>query len=282
MIQDLEGTQFSNVWRDIQPAPEDRIYIPRGGDVLVNEAGELPMRWEIPRMTDAEFRYLFEADDERYFLCLTELAMLGARGYDWQPARQTARNARPMYRALAGFTAMHLADWYGKNRFCGRCGGETVPGHDERKLVCPNCGNVIYPRLNPAVIVAVTDGERLLMTRYQPAHRSVRHFVLIAGFVEIGETAEQCVAREVLEETGLRVKHIRYAGSQPWGCEGNLTLGYYCELDGDDTITLQEDELGEGRWFRREEVPVPDDEVSITAHMIRAFREGREWETPFS
>jgi NAD+ diphosphatase len=280
MIQDIGEASFSTVWREGQPEPEDRVFLFQGRDVLVDEENNVPMRYELAHLTDAEYRYLFSADEEDYYLCITQMGVLGALGYQYRPAR-SLRTAQPMVKALAGFTAIHLADWYRKNRFCGCCGGETQPGAEERKLVCPQCGNQIYPRLNPAVIVAVTDGERLLMTRY--ANRpTVRHFVLIAGFVEIGETAEQCVAREVMEEVGLRVKNIRYAGSQPWGCDGNLTLGYYCQLDGSDAITLQREELSEGKWFSREEVPVPEDPVSITAHMIRAFRQGREWETPFS
>lgn len=280
MIQDIGESVFSCAWEARQPFPYDRVFLFRGRDVLADGEGNVPMRYELAHLTDAEYRYLFNADGEDCFLCLTELAILGAQGYSYQPAR-AFRSAEPPVRALAAFTAMHLADWYRRNRFCGCCGGETEPGKDERKLVCPACGNEIYPRLNPAVIVAVTDGERLLMTKY--ANRpGVGRFVLIAGFVEIGETAEQCAAREVLEETGLRVKNLRYAGSQPWGCDGNLTLGYYCELDGDDAVTLQREELAEARWFPREEVPVPEDRASITSHMIQAFHEGRERETPFS
>ena len=125
-------------------------------------------------------------------------------------------------------------------------------------------------------ISAVTDGDRLLMTRY--ADRPVTWFVLVAGFVEIGEAAEETVRREVLEETGLRVKNVRYFGSQPWGCAGNLTLGYWAELDGDDAVTLEERELAEARWFDRTEVPVMDDNTSLTSAMVRAFAEGKERE----
>ena len=136
-------------------------------------------------------------------------------------------------------------------------------------MVCPDCHAEVFPRINPAVIAAVHDGDRLLMTKY--AGRPVSWFVLVAGFVEIGETAEDTVRREVMEETGIKVKNIRYFGSQPWGVPGNLTLGFTAELDGSDKITLDTGELAEGRWFHREEVPVPDDDVSITAAMIRAF-----------
>ena len=93
-------------------------------------------------------------------------------------------------------------------------------------------------------------------------------------------TAQQVYesSRLLLEETGLRVKNVRYFGSQPWGCAGNLTLGYWAELDGDDAVTLEERELAEARWFDRTEVPVMDDNTSLTSAMVRAFAEGKERE----
>lgn len=214
--------------------------------------------------------YLFSIDQERFYLGLTD-EDLTETGLEEHSTR-IFRHLSPMDRAYAGFTAQHLAHWYRTNRYCGCCGKAMVPGIDERKLICPSCGNQVYPRINPAVIVAVTDGDRLLMTRY--AAGPVQHFVLIAGFTEIGESAEETVAREVMEEVGLRVKNIRYYGSQPWGCSGNLTLGYLCDLDGDDQITVDHSELATGQWFSREQVPVPQDETSLTSEMIRRFAAG--------
>lgn len=91
-------------------------------------------------------------------------------------------------------------------------------------LRCPKCGNLIYPKIAPAVIVAVTRGDQILMTRYQG--RDYKGYALIAGFTEIGETAEDTVRREVMEEVGLQVKDLRYYGSQPWGADANLLLGF--------------------------------------------------------
>ena len=167
-----------------------------------------------------------------------------------------------------------LLAWHASGRFCGRCGSPIEPGREERKMVCPACGHRAYPRLNPSVIVAVHDGDRLLMARY--AKRPIPWFVLLAGFVEVGETVEQCVAREVREEVGISVKNIRYYGSQPWGMSGNLTLAFTARLDGPDTLTVDPEELAEARWFPRAEVPVQEgDRVSITQDMMRAFVAGR-------
>ena len=270
MIQDIAPKRMDITYRLEQPGEEDPVFCFLGGEVLLGEGGRIPRLRELPGGTPCG--YLFAVDDTRYFLGRLE-ERIKLPGLSWEKQGKL-RSLAPMDAVLAAFTAQHLDHWYRRNRFCGCCGGELVAGTDERKLVCPACGNLVYPRINPTVIVGVTDGDRLLMTRY--AHGPVTRFVLVAGFVEVGETAEQTVAREVLEETGIRVKHIRYFGSQPWGCAGNLTLGYWAELDGADALTVEESELCDAEWFPRETIPVPDDETSLTSAMIRAFAAGEE------
>ena len=139
-------------------------------------------------------------------------------------------------------------------------------------MVCPECGNVIYPKICPAVIVAVHDGDRLVLTRYKD--RPIKHLALVAGFNEIGETIEETVHREVLEETGLRVKNLRFYKSQPWVFTDTLLFGFFAELDGSDRITVQEDELAEANWYPRSEVPADTAHMSLTAEMIEQFRLG--------
>lgn len=272
MIQDIGQHQFFNQWEQTTPQPDDFIFFFDKRDVLLSEDGGLPRYSEVAELSVPEYRFLFRVDRERFFLAWTD-DRVELTGYSYQLAR-SFRFIRPMHRTLAGYTAIHLNSWYRANRFCGRCGKPMVAGTDERKMVCPHCKNVVYPRLNPSVIVAVTDKDRLLMIRYNQKTHVVRHFVLIAGFVEIGETAEQCVAREVMEEAGVKVKNIRYFASQPWGTDGNLILGYTAELDGDDSITFDHVELDDCRWFERSEVPVPDDDVSVTSELIHRFAAG--------
>ena len=141
-------------------------------------------------------------------------------------------------------------------------------------LRCPVCGNMIYPKIAPAVIVALTDGDRLLMTRYRG--RPYKGYALIAGFNEVGETMEDTVRREIMEEVGLHCKDIRYCGSQPWGTESNLLLGYFAKLDGDAAIHLDRQELSEAEWLDREEIDIPADGYSLTNHMIQLFLRGQE------
>lgn len=145
--------------------------------------------------------------------------------------------------------------------------------HRERMMHCPECHNMVYPRISPAVIVGVIHGDRILLTKY--AGREYTKYSLIAGFTEIGETLEETVQREVMEEVGLKVKNIRYYKNQPWGMSGSLLTGFFADLDGDDTIRLDETELSTAEWFRYDEMPAKDDGVSLTREMIRVFTEQR-------
>ena len=123
----------------------------------------------------------------------------------------------------------------------------------------------------PAVIVGVTNGNQLLLTKY--AHRNLPYYALIAGFVEIGETVEECVQREVMEEVGLKVKNIRYYKSQPWGVVQDLLMGFFCAVDGDTTIKLERNELKEAVWTAREDIIGQSDDWSLTHNMMMKFKE---------
>ena len=112
------------------------------------------------------------------------------------------RAMEPMHQAFAAITAVQLWRWKQSRQFCGRCGAKTQDSKNERALVCPVCGQTEYPKISPAVIVAITNGNKLLMSRYRVNHSTYRGYALIAGFVEIGETFEETVRREVMEEVG--------------------------------------------------------------------------------
>jgi NAD+ diphosphatase len=134
---------------------------------------------------------------------------------------------------------------------------------------------MVYPRISPAVIVAVTKGDSILLTKY--AGRAYAKYALIAGYTEIGETAEETVAREVMEEAGLKVKNIRYYKSQPWGFSETLLLGFFCEADGDDEICIDREELSVAQWVKRDEISKVQetyDDISLTNEMICCFRDG--------
>ena len=270
MIQDIFPHRLDISFALPEQQTDDFVLCFQGRKIALREDGSYPRRRELPPLAGSQ--YLFSIDGEHYFLGRCEQEELPGK-LSWQSTRRL-RGMKPMEQALAGFTAQHLWTWYESNRFCGKCGHPMELGQDERKVCCPHCGNAVYPRINPAVIAAVTDGDRLLMTRY--ADRPVTWFVLVAGFVEIGETLEDTVHREVMEEVGVKVKNLRYYKNQPWAFTDTLLTGFYCELDGDPAITLDHNELCEGVWLRRDEIPSRENDVSLTAEMIERFRLGLE------
>ena len=164
--------------------------------------------------------------------------------------------------------AVQIVDWDRTHQFCGSCGTLTEKDRRERVKVCPACGDTSYPRLAPAIIVAVTRGDKLLLAR------SHRHppglYSVLAGFVEPGETLEECVVREVKEEVDVDVKNIRYFGSQPWPFPHSLMIAFTCEYAG-GKIRLEEEEMAEADWYTADDLPKVPPPLSISRHLIDWF-----------
>ena len=271
MLQDLAHGRLENEYRPAEPRDDDFVLCFRGREVLLRPEGgalALPAVRDLP---GSALRYLFRLHGRGYFL--RSAPVPESEDQSWLPVFGL-RQSLPKELCYVIMTSWHLYNWYKSNRFCGGCGAETVHDDRERMLRCPVCGNMIFPKISPAVIVAVTDGDRLLMTRY--AGRGYTSYALIAGYTEIGETVEQTAAREVFEEVGVRIKNLRYYKSQPWGIDGNILMGFFCDLDGDDTIRLDENELSFAGWYPRSDLPAQDDGYSLTREMIRIFGEGNE------
>ena len=237
----------------------DRLLIPTVGELL-EEAPEIAAKAE----------YLFSIDDRAYF-GMPDMAVPEFGGYVME-GMQIFRKFDPMYQGFAGITGGQIYRFRESRKYCGRCGQRMEYSQTERAMVCPGCKQTEYPKISPAVIVAITNGDKLLMSRY--AHGTYRHFALIAGYVEVGETFEECVRREVMEEVGLKVKNIRYYKSQPWAFSDTVMIGFTAELDGDDTIRLQEEELSEAGWYTRDQVEDYSPCISVGHEMMRAFKSG--------
>lgn len=272
MIQDIFPSELHNSYTPCTPRNTDRLLcFDRAGRLLVRtEAGSI----RFPSAEHAEAGgciYAFSVDSDRYFLAVTDCGCSDPAfsGMSIRELRDQA-GGRELF---AAFTGYHLWKWYAENVFCGRCGAALKHHDTERALRCEGCGNVIYPRINPAVIVGVVRGSSILVTRYR---RGYAHNALVAGFTEIGETLEQTAAREVMEETGIRVKNIRYYKSQPWGMAQDILVGFFCDADGSSEIRMDENELKSAEWISREALVLQPNQLSLTNEMMQFFRDHPE------
>lgn len=168
---------------------------------------------------------------------------------------------------LAG-RAVQIVDWDRTHQFCGRCGTPNGYHPRDRARICPSCGLTQYPRLSPAIIVAVLRGDQILLARSH-RHPPGRYSVL-AGFVEPGETLEECVAREVKEEVDLHVENIRYFGSQPWPFPHSLMIAFTCEAPTGE-IVLDKSEMAEAGWYRAGALPPVPPPPTISRRLIDWF-----------
>ena len=169
--------------------------------------------------------------------------------------------------ALAG-RAKQIVEWDRNHQFCGRCGSPTTTHETERARVCPRCGLESFPRLAPAIIVLIARGDALLLSR--SPHFPEGMYSILAGFVEPGETLEEAVEREVMEEVGLRVKNVRYVASQPWPFPHSLMIGYRAEHAGGE-LKIDPAEIEDARWCRSTDLPKLPPPLSIARRLIDGF-----------
>ena len=217
MLQDLTFGRLENEFHDQLPNEEDIVICFHNNELLLKRGEDrsicFPSYAEVVAWAeegswnhwfDRSFQYVFRMQEKNYFLWLGTAGREEHAAYHFEQVR-TLRELAAKDMCYAAMTAWHLYVWYRNNRFCGCCGSKTLHDAAERMLRCPDCGNMIFPRISPAVIVAITDGDRLLMSKY--AGRSYTHYALLAGFTEIGETLEQTVLTipGVTEISGFRI-----------------------------------------------------------------------------
>ena len=281
MIQDIFPQKLNNRYDPLAKAEDNDVLLCiADGKILIQEECFREKKIVFPRVKDLlekstqrDFRYLFSIDNTRYFLhdhFLEEEKM--PTGYSYMEERGLRiEGIGPKDSLFAAITAKHLADWYRDTKFCGRCGHKMIHSPKERAMTCETCHYTAYPRIMPAVIVGVINGDKILITKYRTGFK---YNALIAGFTEIGETVEETVQREVMEEAGIKVKNIRYYKSQPWGSANDILLGFYCDVDGDTTITMDAEELKYAEWVQREKIELQPGEFSLTNEMMKKFKEG--------
>ena len=243
MIQEIQPHQFDNQYRPCPTDAQSYALYYEGQSALLKKRKDgidFPRFRDLERLNEEIYEeavYLFTIDEERFYL-VQNISRERLSEFTMEN-KESFRYAEPQYLAFAGITGYQLE----------------------------------FPKICPAVIIGVTDGDKILMSKY--AGRAYKKYALLAGFTEIGETIEETVQREVMEEVGLKVKNIRYYKSQPWSFTDTLLMGFFCELDGEDGITLDTDELAMAEWFERDKMPVEAEDLSLTNEMMMAFKHGK-------
>lgn len=274
MLHEIAPKQYHVEFAKKQPGDNAICFVFKGAEILEKMVDDvlLPPTYGELKEKVQKYIYLFAIDDTEYYLADLKEEDI-PEGYGWWIVRNAPEH-RAQDQHFAEYTAYQLYVWYRDNQFCGRCGTHTEADGSLRMLRCPKCGNMIFPRITPAIMVAVTHEDKILVTRYKG--RAYKGYAMIAGFNEIGETAEETVRREVLEEVGLKVSEVKYYKSQPWGIDGNLMLGYFAKLEGDAEIELDRQELAQAAWLKREDLD--DDTIryqySLAGDLVAAFRRG--------
>lgn len=167
--------------------------------------------------------------------------------------------------------ALQILQWDKNHQFCGRCGEKLVMSTTERAKLCNHCQMTHYPRISPSIIVLIKRGKDILLAR--SPHFTLGIYSTLAGFIEAGETAEQAVEREVMEEVGIRVKNLQYRCSQPWPFPDSLMLGFTAEHTAGE-ITIDGVEIEDAGWFNRDNLPELPASISIARKLINLFIEG--------
>ncbi len=250
---------------------EDFLLCYKDNQILLKKTG---VDYEIPRKMD----FLEFPDSPVYLFSIHSNHCFGLVDFDFRhPLFEfhdifILRNLKNKEFAWIGSVGHQLMTWYKDNRYCGRCGSRTELKKDERAIVCPECNRVIFPKILPAVIVAITCNNKILLAKGK--NYKGDFYALIAGYVDIGESIEETVVREVKEEVGLDIKNLKYYKSQPWPFSSSLMLGFTAEADDNQHIIIYEKEISEAGWFARGNLPPHASSVSISGDLIDSFEKG--------
>lgn len=272
MIQDIQPHVFSNKFLNAHGTGDDYIFLLKNNTLLLRQkdkAFEIPVRKEFNGSVKSEI-FLFSLDNVNCYLA-DDCAVPDNPCYVYREI-SFFRTLEQREIAWAAVIGIQLANWYHQNRYCGKCGRETHPKNDERAIVCSYCNNVIYPRISPAIIVAILSNEKILLARGNNFRGGF--FSLVAGYADIGESLEEAVIREVKEEVGLNVTNIRYYKSQPWPFSGSMMIGFIADADDTQPIKRDDKEIAEAGWFTRGSLPKHPPSISIAGEMIEKFEKG--------
>jgi len=279
MIQEIFPHQFDNLYLgDATIDDEDFVLHFQDNALLMRLNGdglELPKGKDFPEiLKQTAHTFLFRLNDHACFLVWDELFVDHSKMI--YKEINFFRLIDQQEIAWASLVSFHLRNWYIQHQYCGKCGTKTQHKLNERALECPECHTVVYPKISPAIIVAIVSNDKILLarnTRFPGAW-----FSLVAGYVDVGETLEEALEREVWEEVGVTVKNIRYYKSQPWPFSGSMMIGFVAEADETQPIVIDDHEIAEAAWFKRGNLPQHPSTISIAGEMIEKFEKG---ELPF-
>jgi NAD+ diphosphatase len=273
MIQDIHPHHLSNKFIPaIECSENDCLFHFKNNALLLKKSDdslEFPTRKDL-NVVDSGGIFLFKLDQLNCFL-IEDCTVPENAGYIYEEI-SFFRTHHQKEVAWASLLGLHLMNWYSLNRYCGKCGSRNQPKKDERALICPACGSIVYPHISPAIIVAVLCRDKILLARGNNFRSN--YFSLVAGYADVGESLEDAVAREVKEEVGLVVTNIRYYKSQPWPLSGSMMIGYIAEADDLQPITPDRGEIEEAKWFTRDNLPNHPPTLSIAGEMIDKFVKG--------
>ncbi|HEX7954424.1 MAG TPA: NAD(+) diphosphatase [Burkholderiales bacterium] len=244
----------------------------QGAQILVlrdEHSARLPDASHIGALPMAPERslYLGTLGDQHCYACEIAQDSGAPDGMQWSGLRALFGAFDDALFAIAG-RAFQIVDWDRSHRYCGRCGTPTVMKSNERARECPNCKQVHYPRIAPAIMALVRRGQELLLAR--SPHFPAGMYSALAGFVEPGETLEQTLVREVREEVGIEVANVRYFASQPWPFPHSLMIAFNADYAGGE-IVPEPGEIEAADWFTRDRLPqaLPS-KISISRRLIDA------------
>lgn len=273
MIQDIYPHQFNNAYNCVSEVEaNDYIFHFKGSSILLKQDGDgiaLPQNKDVVYVNQKAV-FLFTIDGVNCFLiwelseALSSLLVYHEIGF--------SGTIYPKVVDWCGSVALQLKNWYLQNKFCGSCGSFTTHKKDERALVCSSCQSVIFPRISPAIIVAIVYKDEILLAR--GANFKEGFFSLVAGYVDVGESIEDAVIREVKEEVGLDIQKISYYKSQPWPFSGSLMMGFVARVDSLQAIKIDGVEIIEAGWFTRGNLPEYPRKRSVAGEIIEKFRVG--------
>lgn len=281
MFHDIQPHVFDNTFiADPRESGDDYILLYAEGSVLLRKDADgytIPRRRDFRAVPRDGLSFLFSLDSVNCYLAHGTGDIDAAGGIDANlfEYKEVGYSRQWTRKELAWICAVghDFKQWLDCNRFCGKCGTPTRMKSDERAVQCPSCGHLVFPKISPAIITAITHRGKILLAHN--ANFPAGRFSLIAGYADIGEPLEDCVKREAREEVGVEVTDVRYYKSQPWPYSGSMMIGFFAEAvstdGGDPEIRVDGKEIAEAHWYTPDNLPDVPPNRSIAGEMIELF-----------